>query len=122
MTELDGGESMYDITEENIIKLRGLLDIPFLSFDGIEKYQTLAEKAAVIFCATIRGHKFGNGNKRTAVILLLLILYVNKKWISFSWSELYDLAMGIAKSVHIDFDMQVGEVAQELAKRIIRRP
>lgn len=114
-----GLEPMYDFTSENISRLCELLDAPFLSFDGIEKYPTLEEKAAVIFCATIRGHKFGNGNKRTAVMLLLAILYVNGKWVSFSWSELYELAMEIAGSGRVDFDSQIEDVAKILAKKII---
>lgn len=112
-------EPMYDITDENIIKIRELIDVPFTSFDGVEKYQTLEEKAAAVFCATIRGHKFGNGNKRTAVMLLLAILNINGKWTNFSWSGLYELAMDIASDTHTGFDKQVEDVAKILEKKII---
>lgn len=112
-------EPLYDLTKENISKLNELIETPFLSFDGIEKYPTLEEKAAVIFCVTIRGHKFGNGNKRTAVMLLLVLLYINGKWIAFSWVELYKLAMEIAENTCAKFEMQIDEVAKKLSTRVI---
>lgn len=115
-------EPMYDITDENILKINELIDTPFASFDGIEKYQTLEEKAAVIFCATIRGHKFGNGNKRTAVTLLLAILYVNEKWTTITWTTLYSLAMKIASNNSMSFDEQIEEISKEITPSIINLP
>lgn len=112
-------ESLYDLTDENISKLRELIDAPFISFEGIEKYPTLEEKAAVIFCITIRGHKFGNGNKRTAVILLLTMLYVNEKWLTLSWAALYELAMKTAKDTHTNFETRIEEIAKILSENTI---
>lgn len=112
-------EPLYDLTDENIGKLKELLGVPFVSFDGVEKYLTLEEKAAAIFCMTIRGHKFGNGNKRTAVVLLLGLLFVNDKWVTFSWAELYELAMEVAKGTSVHFEAQIQEVAQILSKKVI---
>lgn len=112
-------EPLYDLTEENISKLQELTDAPFLSFGSIEKYPNLEQKAAVIFCATIRGHKFGNGNKRTAVMLLLAILCINKKWIALSDKALYKLAINVASNTHMSFEAQIEEVTRILSKEII---
>lgn len=120
MPELSS-EPLYDLTEENRLKIRELIDAPFASFGGVEKYPSLEEKAAVIFCSAIRGHKFGNGNKRTAVMLLLAILYVNGKWIALKWEELYNLAMNIAKDKDSNFEKQVKETAKKLSTRITAR-
>lgn len=114
-------EPLYDLTKENCSKIRELIDIPFVSFGGIEKYSTLEEKAAVILCATIRGHKFGNGNKRTAVMLFLAMLYVNRKWTTLSWKKLYDLAMKTAKDTKKDFETQIEEITKTLSGKIIER-
>lgn len=112
-------EPLYDLTDENISKLHDLIEFPFVSFAGIEKYRTLETKAAAIFCITIRGHKFGNGNKRTAVMLLLLMLYVNAKWITISWTELYNLAMKVAKETSESFETQIEKVAKALSEKVI---
>ena len=112
-------EPMYDLTDENISKLEILIDAPFMSFNGIEKYPSLEEKAAAIFCLTIRGHKFGNGNKRTAVMLLLILLYVNEKWIVLPWTDLCDLAMEIARTTNAKIDKQIEKVSKILGPVII---
>lgn len=112
-------EPMYDLTDENIIKIRELIEVPSISFGGIEKYETLEEKAAALFCATIRGHKFGNGNKRTAVILFLSFVAINGKWSKFSQDELYQLAMKIASNTNLSFEKEVEDVAEIFKKNII---
>jgi len=112
-------EPMYDLNNHNVAVLKGLVDIPFTSFYGKDKYETLEEKAAALFCLTIRGHKFGNGNKRTAVILLFVFLKENNKWIKISWRKLYSISMKVASQVDMDYDKQIQELAEFFGKHII---
>ena len=118
MTQLND-EPMYDLNDENIIKIRELIEVPFVSFGGVEKYETLEEKAAALFCATIRGHKFGNGNKRTAVILFLSFVAINKKWSNFSHEELYKLAMKIASNTDANFEEEIEELVELFRKKLV---
>lgn len=112
-------EPMYDLNERNIAILRNLIDIPFTSFYGQDKYETFEEKASALFCLTIRGHKFGNGNKRTAVILLFTFLKENNKWIKISWRKLYDISMEVASQTNADYDTQIKEIADFIKKHIV---
>ena len=66
-----GYEPLYDLTNDNIEKIKFAINIPFASFAGVEKYRTLSEKAAATLYLISKNHAFGNGNKRTAVILEL---------------------------------------------------
>lgn len=91
-------EPMYDFSEENFKKVEQLCDIPFASYGGIEKYKTIEEKAAALFCLTTKNHLFPNGNKRTAVILTCIFLMINNKWIKMSQDEMYRLSLRIAES------------------------
>ena len=91
-------EPMFAFTLSSIRKLDYLLDIPFTSFDNKEKYRSLEEKAAALFYHAIKDHLFENGNKRTAVILTMIFLFINGKWLTLTPEEMYNLSMRIAGS------------------------
>lgn len=61
-------------------------------------YPTFEDKLTILFYLMIRNHPFLNGNKRMAVITLLIILYGNNKWINASTQELYSLAVDVSNS------------------------
>lgn len=43
-------------------------------------------------------HKFENGNKRTAVVSMLILLAINDSWLSMSPDDLHELAVEVVKS------------------------
>lgn len=93
---------MFSITPSSIKKIDYLLDIPFTSFGGKEKYISIEEKAAALFYHATKDHLFENGNKRTAVILTMIFLFINSKWLTMSPEEMYDLSLKVASSNSLD--------------------
>ncbi len=59
---------------------------------------TLEEQASILFYSLIKNHPFGNGNKRIAVMALLVFLSLNNKWLEISPFHLYESALIVAKS------------------------
>ena len=66
--------------------LDGIRDIGFLesavfttnnSFEGIEQYPTIEEKAARLAYGLVSNHAFVDGNKRIGVLILLMTLKLN---------------------------------------------
>jgi death-on-curing protein len=57
------------------------------------KYNTVHEVAATLFYGLCLGHAFENGNKRTALVTMLVFLDRNASWlVDTSEDDLYDLA------------------------------
>ena len=50
---------------------------PQASAFGEDAYKTLEEKAAALLHSVARNHPFKDGNKRTAVVAMLMMLHVN---------------------------------------------
>lgn len=71
---------------------------PFQKFSGKFLYKGLTGKASILFYLLIKNHPFQNGNKRIAVTSLLIFLYLNKKWLKATESEIYLLARWVAES------------------------
>jgi len=78
--------------------LESCLGTPFTRFSRRDMYRGLVGKASILFYLMIKNHPFQNGNKRIAVMTLLVFLSNNDKWIKMSQDDLYNFAVGIAKS------------------------
>jgi death-on-curing protein len=78
----------------------GLLESAVLncyqSFGEDELYPSAAEKAARMAFAICKNHPFVDGNKRTAVTAMLVILRLNAIELSFTQPELVLLGLDIA--------------------------
>lgn len=114
-----GSEPMYELNRKNIAKIESALEIPFVSFFGEEKYKTLEEKAAAIFYYVSKNHAFPNGNKRTAVILMLAFLAENDKWTDFSAEDLYDFSLKITSNPSKDHETHLAEIAATIKNHLI---
>lgn len=79
-------------------KLESCLATAFQTYGKKDLYPTLIDKAAIIFYQMIKNHPFLNGNKRIAVTILLVFLFLNKKWFSATNEEIYEIAVDVAKS------------------------
>ena len=53
-------------------KLESCLSVPFQRFYGLTPYRSLTAKASILFYLLIKNHPFQNGNKRIAIMALLL--------------------------------------------------
>jgi death-on-curing protein len=83
MIDINEVEIIHDILIEKFGGAKGIRDKeilessinrPYQTFDGQELYLTPVDKAAAIFESIISNHPFIDGNKRTAYVLMRLVL------------------------------------------------
>jgi death-on-curing protein len=89
------------------IRDAGLLESAVMNccqtFGNDELYPTVTEKAARMAYAICKNHPFADGNKRTAVTAMLVILRVNDVPLGFTQPELVALGLGIANG-SVDYE------------------
>jgi len=100
-------------------RLESCLEMPRLSFEGVALYPSLADQAAIFFYLLIKNHPFLNGNKRIALTALLVLLFLNGKWLSTDQEDLYRLTIGIASSDPKDKDTVVQEITSFINKHLV---
>lgn len=107
---------MIVLTKEQIIKLhdqliretggsQGLRDdslldaaihAPFQSYDGIDVFPSIQQKAARLGFGLVKNHAFVDGNKRIGAHVMLVFLALNKIELAYEQSELSDVILKIA--------------------------
>lgn len=79
---------------------RGLLESAlqgaFASFDGVERYPSLEEKAARYAYALTSSHAFIDGNKRIGAFVMLVTLSLNNVELAYTQDELVTLGLSLA--------------------------
>ena len=73
--------------------LESAINRPFATFDNQELYPTPADKAAAILESILINHPFVDGNKRTAYVLMKLILLDNGLDIVASQDDKYKMVI-----------------------------
>lgn len=66
------------------------------SFDGVEIYTSIEEKAARISFSLINNHAFLDGNKRIGILAMLMTLKLNNVVLSYTQKDLIDIGLSIA--------------------------
>ncbi len=90
------------VTEQGFGKLEGALAAPDLSMFGDDLYPTLPDKAAALFHGLVRAHGFTDGNKRVALVALLVYLAQHGATLRATDDELYDFTMAAATTAKRD--------------------
>ncbi|HMG92661.1 MAG TPA: type II toxin-antitoxin system death-on-curing family toxin [Chryseolinea sp.] len=112
MISLSEVESIHEILIEKFGGSKGIRDReilesainrPYQTFDQNELYPLPVDKAAAIFESLISNHPFIDGNKRTAYVVMRLILLGSNLDIYADQKEKYEFVMSAAKS-EIKFD------------------
>jgi len=98
--------------------LESCVAAPFQRFNHKFLYPGLAGKAAVLFYLLVKNHPFQNGNKRIAVTVLLVFLYLNKKWLITDEMELYNFAKWVAESLPEMKNQTVEAIESFITKRV----
>ena len=78
--------------------LESCLETPLQQFGGKVIYPTLEKKLAILFYLLIKNHPFQNGNKRIALTAVLIILFLNERWLDAMPWAVYRLAIVTAES------------------------
>ena len=76
-----------------------------VSYEEVEKYPTVEEKAARLAYALIQNHTFVDGNKRIGILVMLMTLKLNHMEPVFTQKELIDLGLGIASGAYVYEDI-----------------
>jgi len=76
--------------------LESALHRPLATFDGIELYPGLAQKAAALFESLICNHPFVDGNKRTAVVVTFTAMRINGLSLVVSQDDAVETAIAVA--------------------------
>ena len=106
MISLAEVEKIHDILIEKFGGLKGIRDHgildsainrPYQTFDGEDLYPDPVDKAAAIFESIISNHPFVDGNKRTAYVLMRLLLLEHKLDLATVEETKYDLVITAAK-------------------------
>lgn len=103
---------MRGVTEHGFGKLEGALAAPDLSMFGEDLYATLPEKAAALFHSLVRAHGFTDGNKRVALVALMVYLEHHSARLRATDDELYDITMAAATTAKRE------EIATWIAERL----
>lgn len=79
---------------------RGLLESAVFgvnaSFEDVEQYPAVEEKAARLAYGLISNHAFADGNKRVGVLAMLMTLRLNGVNLQYTQQELIDLGLAAA--------------------------
>lgn len=84
------------VTEHGFGKLEAALAAPDLSMFGDDLYPTLHEKAAALFYGIVRSHGFSDGNKRVALVALIVYLHAHGTRLRATDDDLYDVTIAAA--------------------------
>lgn len=76
--------------------LESALSGPFATFDGVDLYPTIEEKAAFLGFSLIRNHAFIDGNKRIGAFVMLIFLDINGVKITASNDDLTQIILSCA--------------------------
>lgn len=96
-----GGED--GVRDESL--LISALENPFQTFDGMDLYKTIREKASRLAYGIISNHPFIDGNKRIGVLVMLVFLELNNIYLTYTDDELVELALGVASGKLRDNDI-----------------
>ncbi|NSL52724.1 type II toxin-antitoxin system death-on-curing family toxin [Calidifontibacillus erzurumensis] len=119
-------EQLHDLTLEKygglpgreIGKLEGVLALPMSGFGDIERFPTLAEKAAVYLYYLAIGHCFVDGNKRTAYLSTFTFLDLNGFDLIVEDEELFRFMILLADNdTRPPFEVAVEWIAYHMFKR-----
>ena len=66
------------------------------SFDDVEQYPTVEEKAARLMFSLTNNHAFVDGNKRIGVFTMLMTMELNGITLRYSQKELIKLGLSVA--------------------------
>jgi death-on-curing protein len=110
LIEMFGG--MRGVNEHGFGKLEAALAAPDVSMFGEDLYADLPSKAAALFYRLVRTHAFADGNKRVALVGLLMYLERNGLQLEADENELYEFTMAGAN------EAQQHEILAWIEKRL----
>ncbi len=100
--------------------LESCVTTPFQKVYGKQLYPRLIDKVAILFYLMIKNHPFQNGNKRIAIMTLLMFLSKHNKWLRADMKDLYDFTITLAKSKAEDKDFVLLAAKQFITEHLVK--
>ena len=91
VTETGGSNGIRD---EKL--LESAISAPFQTFDNMEVFPSIQQKAARLGYGLIKNHAFVDGNKRIGAHAMLVFLALNKIELDYTQTELSDTILKVA--------------------------
>ena len=80
----------------NEASLQSALTNPLQTFAGLDLYPSVFDKAVQLCFGIIKNHPFLDGNKRTGLHLMLILIHINSLKIDIAHDELIDIIFKVA--------------------------
>ena len=96
LTEATGGT--VGVRDEGL--LISALEAPYQTFDGVELFPTVLEKAVRLGYGLVSNHPFVDGNKRIGILVMLTFLELNGIALEFKDDEIVNMALGVASGLY----------------------
>ena len=94
---------IHETGGEDGLRDEGLLDAalnaPFASFDGLDVYPSIQQKAARLCFGLIKIHAFIDGNKRIGAHAMLIFLELNGIDLSYTQDELTQIILDVVTGI-----------------------
>lgn len=116
---MTGSEPIPDFGTRFPNILESCLNTPFTKAFRKDMYRGLVGKASILFYLMIKNHPFQNGNKRIAIMTSLVFLSNNSKWLQISQTDLYNFAVGIARSRPSSREKVIWNIYNTISKYLV---
>lgn len=99
--------ALMDLNSNNVNTIRSIsllqsaVESAYQTFDGNDLYSSIEDKAAKLMQAIIKNHPFIDGNKRTGLFTMLIMLTINNVKINYTQDELVELSVDVANGLSI---------------------
>lgn len=107
-------ESNMLIGTRDIKLLESAVYAPFQTFLGEELYPTIYDKAAQLCFGLVKNHPFVDGNKRTALQIMLVYLMINGIDLVYDDDELESFIISVAEGKTVPEEIALWIKAHEL--------
>jgi death on curing protein len=101
--------------------LESCLAAPFQTHAKKYLYPTFIKRVSMLFYLMIKNHPFINGNKRVAMVTLLVFLYVNDQWLVVGGDEFYKFTIRIAENPAEDKNRMLKEIEKFIKSHLKKR-
>lgn len=112
------GEPIPPLYANRYAEIDQIIAAPQAYYFGIERYPTLAEKAAVILYEIAKSYPFENGNKRMSIYCASIFLYINGVSFREKPDEDTNKVLAVAQSQSQDREIILKDLSEWFDKRI----
>lgn len=100
--------------------LESCIAAPFQTYGNKYLYPSFLKRVSMLFYLMIKNHPFLNGNKRVAMVTLLVFLFVNNKWLEVEINKFHDFTIWVAMSP-AEGKEEIVKIIEKFIKKHLRK-